>query len=105
MIGAVAHEKPHDRVAHEIFFLSGPFALLPLVDDEAGRHRSAFVWTVAEKDGPAFATLGDRGFPAALAKRAGGLLGALELVAPRMPYPLAFHPSALIVGEHRKSAA
>ena len=99
MIGAVAHAKPHDHVAHEIFFPSGPFALLPLVDDEQGRHRSAFVWTVSEKDGPGFAKLGDRGFTAELEKRAGGLLGAMELVAPRMTYPLGFHHSAKIVAD------
>jgi 2-octaprenyl-6-methoxyphenol hydroxylase len=99
MIGAVAHSRPHDRVAHEIFFPAGPFALLPLVDDEQGRHRSAFVWTVDEKDGPAFAKLGDRGFLAELAKRAGGLLGDMELVAPRMTYPLGFHHSASIVAD------
>lgn len=97
MIGAVAHERPHDHVAHEIFFSAGPFALLPLVDDEQGRHRSAFVWTVSEKEGPAFAKLGDRGFTAELEKRAGGLLGRMELVAPRMTYPLGFHHSAKIV--------
>jgi len=97
MIGAVAHAKPHGNVAHEIFFPSGPFALLPLVDDEHGRHRSAFVWTVSEKDGPGFAKLGDRGFTAELEKRAGGMLGAMELVAPRMTYPLGFHHSAQIV--------
>ncbi|SNS88580.1 FAD-dependent monooxygenase [Sphingopyxis indica] len=99
MIGAVAHERPHGHVAHEIFFPSGPFALLPLVDDEAGRHRSAFVWTVSEKDGPGFAKLGMRGFTAELEKRAGGVLGAMQLVAPRMTYPLGFHHSAQIVGD------
>lgn len=99
MIGAVAHAKPHGCVAHEIFFPSGPFALLPLVDDERGRHRSAFVWTVSEKDGPGFAKLGDRGFTAELEKRAGGMLGAMELVAPRMTYPLGFHHSARIVAD------
>lgn len=99
MIGAVAHTKSHDRVAHEIFFPSGPFALLPLVDDEQGRHRSAFVWTVSEKDGPAFAKLSDRGFLAELGKRAGGILGDMELVAPRMTYPLGFHHSARIVAD------
>ncbi|HMO73728.1 MAG TPA: UbiH/UbiF/VisC/COQ6 family ubiquinone biosynthesis hydroxylase [Sphingopyxis sp.] len=97
MIGAVAHERPHGHVAHEIFFPAGPFALLPLVDDEQGRHRSAFVWTVSEREGPAFARLGDRGFTAELEKRAGGLLGRMELVAPRMTYPLGFHHSAKIV--------
>src|SRR3546814_2628048 len=99
MIGAVAHEKPHGKVAHEIFYPSGPFALLPLVDDEQGRHRSAFVWTVSEKDGPGFAKLGERGFVAELQKRAGGVLGAMELVAPRMAYPLGFHHSASIVAD------
>ena len=99
MIGAVAHSKSHGNVAHEIFFPSGPFALLPLVDDEQGRHRSAFVWTVSEKDGPGFAKLGDRGFTAELEKRAGDLLGSRELVAPRMAYPLGFHHSATIVGD------
>lgn len=99
MIGAVAHSKPHGHVAHEIFFPAGPFALLPLVDDEQGRHRSAFVWTVSEKDGPGFAKLGDRGFVAELAKRAGDLLGEMELVAPRMTYPLGFHHSAKIIAD------
>lgn len=99
MIGAVAHSKPHGSVAHEIFFPSGPFALLPLVDDEQGRHRSAFVWTVSEKDGPGFAKLGDRGFVAELEKRAGDLLGTMTLVAPRMTYPLGFHHSATIVAD------
>ena len=99
MIGAVAHSKSHGNVAHEIFFPSGPFALLPLIDDDQGRHRSAFVWTVSEKDGPGFAKLGDRGFTAELEKRAGDLLGSMALVAPRMTYPLGFHHSATIVGD------
>ena len=99
MIGAVAHSRPHDQVAHEIFFPSGPFALLPLVDDAEGRHRSAFEWTVSEQDGPGFAKLGDRGFLAELGKRAGDILGTMELVAPRMTYPLGFHHSAQIVGD------
>lgn len=99
MIGAVAHARPHGHVAHEIFYPAGPFALLPLGDDEQGRHRSAFVWTVSEKDGPGFAKLGDRGFTAELERRAGGLLGAMELVAPRMTYPLGFHHAARIVGD------
>ncbi|HET6537565.1 MAG TPA: FAD-dependent monooxygenase [Sphingopyxis sp.] len=99
LIGAVVHEIPHQQVAHEIFYAAGPFALLPLVDSEDGRPRSAFVWTVSEKDGPGFAKLGDRGFTAELEKRACGLLGKMELVAPRMTYPLGFHHSARIVGE------
>ena len=99
MVGAVAHENPHDHVAYEIFFPAGPFAILPLVDDEQGRHRSAFVWSVAEKAGPGFAKLGERGFVAELAKRAGDLLGAMALVAPRLTYPLGFHHGATIIAD------
>src|SRR3546814_13310885 len=49
-VTALFHEKPHDNTAWEIFYPAGPFALLPLLDDAPGRHRSALVWTVAEKD-------------------------------------------------------
>src|SRR3546814_5080560 len=38
-------------------------------------------------------------FTAELEKRTGGLLGTMELVAPRMTYPLGFHHSARIVGD------
>ena len=50
MIVGLAHEKPHDNVAWEIFYPAGPFALLPMLDGPGGTHRSALVWTVAEKD-------------------------------------------------------
>ncbi len=98
MIGAVAHEKPHGTCSRtKSSFHRDRSRCRLLVDDAEGRHRSAFVWTVAEKDGPGFAKLGERGFVAELQKRAGGLLGAMELVAPRMTYPLGFHHSASIV--------
>lgn len=30
LVGAVLHNKPHDNIAHEIFFNEGPLALLPM---------------------------------------------------------------------------
>jgi 2-octaprenyl-6-methoxyphenol hydroxylase len=42
----------HENIAFEIFYPSGPFALLPLPDDEIG-HRSAIVWSVPGRDGDA----------------------------------------------------
>src|SRR4029078_8518315 len=50
IIAGLTHEKPHKGVAWEIFYPSGPFALLPLLDGPGGTHRSALVWTVAETD-------------------------------------------------------
>ena len=47
-LGALATSAPHDHVAYEIFYPSGPFALLPMTDD-AGGHRSAIVWSVPER--------------------------------------------------------
>ena len=44
IIGAFHHERSHENVAYEIFYPSGPFALLPLVDDADG-HRCAIVGT------------------------------------------------------------
>jgi 2-octaprenyl-6-methoxyphenol hydroxylase len=99
MVTALHHEKPHDNIAWEIFYPSGPFALLPLKDTPEGRHRSALVWTIAEKDAAAFAAMGDRAFMAEVAKRMDGLFGALELAAPRMSYPLRFHHSGKLVDD------
>ncbi|MBW8785254.1 MAG: UbiH/UbiF/VisC/COQ6 family ubiquinone biosynthesis hydroxylase, partial [Novosphingobium sp.] len=99
MVTALTHEKPHEGVAWEIFYPAGPFALLPLLDTPEGRHRSALVWTVAEKDAKGVIGLSDRGFLAEVAKHMHGIYGAIELAAPRMSYPLAFHHAGKIVEE------
>lgn len=96
IIGTIAHERPHDATAYEIFYPSGPFAILPLRDGDDGRHRSAIVWSVAAADGPAVAALPDRAFAAELVKRMGGLLGTIRLEGPRATYPLGFHHAGRI---------
>ncbi|PLK27663.1 UbiH/UbiF/VisC/COQ6 family ubiquinone biosynthesis hydroxylase [Novosphingobium sp. TH158] len=95
-VTALYHEKSHEGVAWEIFYPAGPFALLPLLD-ENGRHRSALVWTVAEKDAAAWTGLSDRAFLAEVQERVGEILGKVELAAPRMSYPLNFHHSRHLV--------
>jgi 2-octaprenyl-6-methoxyphenol hydroxylase len=45
IVSVIRHERPHEHVAYEIFYPTGPFALLPMNDDKAG-HRSAIVWSV-----------------------------------------------------------
>ena len=99
IIGSVTHERPHNGVAHEIFYPQGPFAILPLNDDAEGRHRSAIVWTVSGKEAPAMLGLGPRAFAAEATKKMGGLLGAVELASPLSSYPLGFHHAAKITGE------
>lgn len=97
IVAGLIHEKSHGNVAWEIFYPAGPFALLPLLDSADGRHRSALVWTVAERDGKGVMAMSDKAFLAEAYKRMGDILGSIELGAPRLSYPLGFHHAARIV--------
>jgi len=100
MVTAICHEQPHSGVAWEIFYPTGPLALLPLLDLPDGRHRSAVVWTVDEKDAKGVIALSDAQFLSEIGSRMECVFGAIELIAPRMAYPLNFHHAGRIV-EHR----
>ena len=104
IVTALAHTRPHDGVAWEIFYPAGPFALLPLRDDTgpdaAPRHRSALVWTVPERHAAGYLALSEAAFCAEAAAAMHGLYGAVELIAPRSAYPLSFQNAARITG-HR----
>ena len=99
VVTVLTHEKPHDNVAWEIFYPEGPFALLPLLDDNEGRHRSALVWTVAKRDAPAILKLPERAFVDEVERRMQGILGAVRPAAPRMAYPLSFQHSGKLIDE------
>jgi 2-octaprenyl-6-methoxyphenol hydroxylase len=99
MVGAIFHEKPHGNIAYEIFYPSGPFAVLPMLDSEDGRHRSAIVWSVDEADATGYMKLSPRGYGAEVEKAMGGILGAVELAAPLSTYKLGFHHAGAITAE------
>jgi 2-octaprenyl-6-methoxyphenol hydroxylase len=99
IVSTLRHERPHEHVAYEIFYPSGPFALLPMTDDEGG-HRSAIVWSVKAEDAPGFLALSDADFAAEAEAAMGGFLGRIGLLAPRSTYPLGFHHAARIT-DHR----
>ena len=96
IIAGLAHSKPHGNVAWEIFYPAGPFALLPLLDDEQGRHRSALVWTVSEREAEGVLALSNRAFAAEAQKRMHDILGTVTLEGPRSSWPLGFHHTAKI---------
>jgi 2-octaprenyl-6-methoxyphenol hydroxylase len=98
-VTGLTHEKPHGGVAWEIFYPDGPFALLPLRDTADGLHRSALVWTVAEKDAAGIAKLPDAVFAHEVMMRMHGLFGAIQLVGPRMSYPLRFHHAGRVTAD------
>jgi 2-octaprenyl-6-methoxyphenol hydroxylase len=99
IVATIAHEKAHEATAYEIFYPSGPFAILPMLAGEDGRPRSAIVWSVKARDAAATLGLPDRALAHEIGKRMGGFLGAIELAGPRFNYPLGFHHAAKITGE------
>ena len=98
IVSVLRHERPHDNVAYEIFYPTGPFALLPMTDDANG-HRAAIVWSVPEEGAPGWLSLSDSDFAAEAQAAMGGFLGAIAMLAPRSSYPLGFHHAAQITAK------
>ncbi|MEZ5959351.1 MAG: UbiH/UbiF/VisC/COQ6 family ubiquinone biosynthesis hydroxylase [Hyphomonadaceae bacterium] len=83
IVATIAHEKPHDAVAHEFFLPNGPFAILPLKG-----NRSNIVWAEPRAAAEALLKMNEADFLAELTKRFGTFLGDLSLEGPRFGYPL-----------------
>ena len=98
IVSTLRHSAPHEQVAYEIFYPTGPFALLPMTDDEQG-HRSAIVWSVPEADAAGWLSLSDEDFAAEARAAMGGFLGEVRMAAPRSSYPLGFHHAARITAQ------
>jgi 2-octaprenyl-6-methoxyphenol hydroxylase len=98
IVSVLRHERPHEHVAYEIFYPSGPFALLPMTDDTGG-HRSAIVWSVPNEDAAGWLALKDEDFAAEAQAAMGGFLGSIAMLAPRSSFPLGFHHAAQITAQ------
>ena len=91
IVTVIDHEKSHGNTAFEIFYHTGPFAILPMKGDGNGGTRSAIVWSVPSHLAKAVTGLPARALVAEIEKRMGGMLGAVRLAAPAWTYPLGFH--------------
>jgi 2-octaprenyl-6-methoxyphenol hydroxylase len=98
IVSVIGHARPHDHVAYEIFYPTGPFALLPMTDGASG-HRSAIVWSVPRDDAAGWLSLTDDDFAAEAEAAMGGFLGKIAMLAPRSSYPLGFHHAAQITAK------
>jgi 2-octaprenyl-6-methoxyphenol hydroxylase len=98
IVSTLRHERLHENVAYEIFFPTGPFALLPMTDDQQG-HRSAIVWSVPKDDAAGWMSLSDEQFAGEAQAAMGGFLGRIEMAAPRSTFPLGFHHAARITDQ------
>lgn len=96
----VRHDLDHENVAVEHFLPAGPFAILPMVDDEEARHRSSVVWTVETEDVDSILTLSSDGMDAALQEKFGLHLGTVTHITPPRAYPLQLMHAKSYIG-HR----
>lgn len=90
IVTALDHEIPHHDTAHQIFYSSGPVALLPMNPGT----RSALVWSLPDDQAVAAMKLNDRAFLAEVSRVTANVLGELSFAAPRGIYPLHFRHTA-----------
>lgn len=86
IITIINHENPHENKAIEHFYEQGPFAVLPMVDDADGKHRSAVVLT--EHGRTSFMDMSDKDYAAHLQSLMPAFYGQISLRAERTCYPL-----------------
>ncbi|MBV8971671.1 MAG: UbiH/UbiF/VisC/COQ6 family ubiquinone biosynthesis hydroxylase [Sphingomonadaceae bacterium] len=99
IVTMIEHERAHGNTAYELFYPTGPFAILPMLASDGGANRSAIVWTVENDAAPGTLKLGPRALAAEIGKRIGGLLGAVTVIAPPASYALGFHHAATYAAE------
>jgi len=80
----VHHEKPHEGTAVEHFMSTGPFAILPLKD----QNRSSIVWTVEEDLWPVLNNLPREEFIAIAQDNFGEFLGEIDIEGDIAGFPL-----------------
>ena len=83
LVCAIAHERPHDGIAHQFFMPPGPLAILPLT-----HNRSSIVWSETHANAAAFNALSDVDYLTMLRPRFGDFLGEITLAGARYSYPL-----------------
>ncbi|MEX0269243.1 FAD-dependent hydroxylase [Leptolyngbyaceae cyanobacterium UHCC 1019] len=83
VVAFIQPEKPHQNIAYERFWESGPFAILPLPN-----NLCRIVWTVPKAEAAAILALDDHEFLVQLQQRYGDQMGALTLVGQRHLFPV-----------------
>ena len=83
LVAAIAHEKPHEGIAHQLFLPAGPLAILPLPG-----NRSSIVWSERAADADRIARLPEEDFLDHLRPRFGDFRGEIALAGARFRYPL-----------------
>ena len=83
LVCAIAHEAPHNGIAHQFFMPPGPLAILPLPG-----NKSSIVWTEETEEAKRIQSLNDEDYLEILRPRFGDFLGEISLAGKRFSYPL-----------------
>lgn len=83
LVTAIAHELPHNGVAHQFFMPPGPLAILPLPG-----NKSSIVWSETAETAAEIHALDDAAYLDVLRPRFGDFLGQISLAGRRFTYPL-----------------
>ncbi|WP_417603960.1 UbiH/UbiF/VisC/COQ6 family ubiquinone biosynthesis hydroxylase [Primorskyibacter flagellatus] len=94
LVCAIAHDRPHHGIAHQLFMPSGPLAILPLTG-----NRSSIVWSESDDAAAPINALPDEGYLTALRPRFGDFLGEISLAGDRFTYPLSLSLANSFVAE------
>jgi 2-octaprenyl-6-methoxyphenol hydroxylase len=94
IVTTVEHERPHDSVAEEHFLPAGPFAILPLKNNQ-----SSLVWTERTADAERLVRADDLVFEEELERRFGHKLGTIRIAGGRRAFPLGLTMARAFVAE------
>ncbi|MBE9226486.1 FAD-dependent hydroxylase [Phormidium sp. LEGE 05292] len=83
VVATIKPEKPHNNVAYERFWPSGPMGVLPLTE-----NRFQIVWTWPHAEAKAMQELDETEFLQKLEYYTGGKFGKLELLGDRYIFPV-----------------
>lgn len=93
----VLHENPHENKAIEHFWPQGPFAILPMCPNSKGQNRSSLVFTEHGSERKSLMHKSNEEFEEIVAQRFPEEYGKIEVIGPRMAYPLSLsHASKYI---------
>ena len=94
LVCAIAHQHPHNGVAHQFFMPPGPLAILPLTG-----NRSSIVWSETHAAAEAINALAESDYLDVLRPRFGDFLGEIALAGTRFTYPLGLSLAQSFVAE------
>lgn len=83
LVSAIAHQRPHNGIAHQFFMPAGPLAILPLTG-----NRSSIVWAETHERATEIQAMNDDDYLDALRPAFGSFLGDISLTGARFTYPL-----------------